>query len=181
MKKISDPGAYLERQRHAVEKFLAGLFDAGGAPSSLQEAMRYSVNAGGKRMRPLLVMAAAETLGHPGEKLLPVAAALELVHTYSLIHDDLPAMDDSDLRRGSRHATVLTEAMAIPGRGCAVNPGFRAGRRYGLREAARRRLCRSRWKLARAAGREGWLGGRSLILKRKEKPSTWKGLKKSIA
>ena len=66
----------------------------------LVEAMRHSLLAGGKRIRPVLALATAESLGEPPERLLPAAAALELVHTYSLIHDDLPAMDDDDLRRG---------------------------------------------------------------------------------
>ena len=66
----------------------------------LVEAMRYSLLAGGKRIRPVLCLATCEGLGHEPEELLPTAAALELIHTYSLIHDDLPSMDDDDLRRG---------------------------------------------------------------------------------
>ncbi len=66
----------------------------------LVKAMRHSLLAGGKRIRPVLALATCEALGEPAERLLPAAAALELVHTYSLIHDDLPAMDDDDLRRG---------------------------------------------------------------------------------
>jgi geranylgeranyl diphosphate synthase type II len=74
--------------------------EAGGDADGLVEAMRYSLLAGGKRIRPVLALATAESLGEPPERLLPSAAAIELVHTYSLIHDDLPAMDDDDLRRG---------------------------------------------------------------------------------
>lgn len=66
----------------------------------LVEAMRYSLLAGGKRFRPVLALATCESLGHDPSRLLPTAAAIELIHTYSLIHDDLPAMDDDDLRRG---------------------------------------------------------------------------------
>ena len=62
--------------------------------------MRYSLLAGGKRIRPVLALATAEALGRPPEEVLPLAAAIEMIHTYSLIHDDLPAMDDDDLRRG---------------------------------------------------------------------------------
>jgi len=69
-------------------------------PASVHEAMRYSLFAGGKRLRPVLALAAAETLGVKTPGLLPLAGSLELIHTYSLIHDDLPAMDDDDLRRG---------------------------------------------------------------------------------
>lgn len=179
MKKISDPGAYLERQRHAVEKFLAGLFDAGGAPSSLQEAMRYSVNAGGKRMRPLLVMAAAETLGHPGEKLLPVAAALELVHTYSLIHDDLPAMDDSDLRRGKPSChRAYGEAMAILAGDALLTLAFELVAGYGLQEGRPAQALQIALELARAAGREGMVGGQVLDLEAEGKAVDLEGLEK---
>ncbi|WP_025691556.1 polyprenyl synthetase family protein, partial [Paenibacillus zanthoxyli] len=69
-------------------------------PAKLAEAMNYSLLAGGKRLRPLLVIAACEATGGNREAALPVAAAIEMVHTYSLIHDDLPAMDDDDYRRG---------------------------------------------------------------------------------
>ncbi len=69
-------------------------------PARLHAAMRYSVFAGGKRVRPALVLLTGETLGAAREPLLPGAAAVELIHTYSLIHDDLPALDDDDLRRG---------------------------------------------------------------------------------
>lgn len=69
-------------------------------PSRIHEAMRYSVNAGGKRLRPILVIAAAEACGGKLEHVMPTACALELIHTYSLIHDDLPALDNDDLRRG---------------------------------------------------------------------------------
>jgi geranylgeranyl diphosphate synthase type II len=82
--------AYLERLRFAGESGTA----------RLEEAMRYSLLAGGKRIRPVLALATAEALGRAPEDVLPLAAAIEMIHTYSLIHDDLPAMDDDDLRRG---------------------------------------------------------------------------------
>jgi geranylgeranyl diphosphate synthase, type II len=84
-----------------AEQFLAGLrFGEGSPTAGLEEAMRYSLLAGGKRIRPVLTLASARALGAAPADLLPTAAAIELVHTYSLIHDDLPAMDDDDLRRG---------------------------------------------------------------------------------
>ncbi|HEU5321166.1 MAG TPA: polyprenyl synthetase family protein, partial [Methylomirabilota bacterium] len=100
---------YPEHLRDMVEGYLEGLDFAATDPveraemtgtEGLVEAMRHSLLAGGKRIRPVLALATAESLGEPPERLLPAAAALELVHTYSLIHDDLPAMDDDDLRRG---------------------------------------------------------------------------------
>jgi geranylgeranyl diphosphate synthase type II len=83
-------------------------------PISVHEAMRYSLFAGGKRVRPILAIAAAEALGARSSGLLPLAGALELIHTYSLIHDDLPAMDDDDFRRGRPTChKVYGEAIAI--------------------------------------------------------------------
>ncbi len=83
-------------------------------PALLHRAMRYSIFAGGKRLRGALALAAAESLGRPQAPLLPAAAALEMIHTYSLIHDDLPAMDDDDLRRGKPTChKVFGEAIAI--------------------------------------------------------------------
>jgi geranylgeranyl diphosphate synthase type II len=84
-----------------VDSYLEGLrFAAEPAAARLEEAMRYSLLAGGKRIRPVLALATAEALGRPPDEVLPLAAAIEMIHTYSLIHDDLPAMDDDDLRRG---------------------------------------------------------------------------------
>jgi geranylgeranyl diphosphate synthase type II len=92
---------YPEHLREEVEAYLAGLrFADEPAAAGLEEAMRYSLLAGGKRIRPVLALATARALGHEPREVLPLAAALELIHTYSLIHDDLPAMDDDDLRRG---------------------------------------------------------------------------------
>jgi geranylgeranyl diphosphate synthase, type II len=95
----------------AMEKLLAPTPDL---PESVRKAMRYSLFAGGKRLRPTLVLAAAECCGLAPRKALKTAAALEMIHTYSLIHDDLPAMDDDDLRRGKpTNHKVFGEAMAI--------------------------------------------------------------------
>jgi geranylgeranyl diphosphate synthase type II len=93
--------AYPEHLRADVERYLEKIrFSEEFATAGLDEAMRYSLLAGGKRIRPVLALATAEALGHPRSEVLPLAAAIELIHTYSLIHDDLPAMDDDDLRRG---------------------------------------------------------------------------------
>ena len=91
---------YPDELRAAAERYLEGLRWDGGATAGLQEAMRYALLAGGKRVRPVLALATAEAVGLNPHEVLPLAAALELIHTYSLIHDDLPAMDDDDLRRG---------------------------------------------------------------------------------
>ena len=113
---MSEPfGDFLERARREVDRELdRRLPPASVAPRRLHEAMRYSVFAGGKRLRPALVMLAGEHFGSPLARLLPGAAAVEMIHTYSLVHDDLPALDNDDLRRG--RATVhrqYDEATAI--------------------------------------------------------------------
>ena len=93
---------YPEHLRDQIDAHLESLRFPSITPATggLEEAMRYSLLAGGKRIRPVLVLATADAVGAGGEKVLPLAAAIELIHTYSLIHDDLPAMDDDDLRRG---------------------------------------------------------------------------------
>jgi geranylgeranyl diphosphate synthase type II len=94
-------GTYPDHLRVTVEEYLEGLrFSTELATAGLEEAMRYSLLAGGKRIRPVLALATAGAVGLERAAMLPLAAALELIHTYSLIHDDLPAMDDDDLRRG---------------------------------------------------------------------------------
>lgn len=106
---------YLEERKKLIDEELDQyLPQHGQAPERLREAMRYSVFAGGKRLRPILTMAAAEAMGKGKELVLPAACALEFIHTYSLIHDDLPAMDDDDLRRGKPTChRVYGEATAI--------------------------------------------------------------------
>ena len=94
-------GDYPEDLRELVDDYLARLgFSSAPSTAGLEEAMRYSLLAGGKRIRPVLALATARAIGTEPEQVLPGAAAIELIHTYSLIHDDLPAMDDDELRRG---------------------------------------------------------------------------------
>jgi geranylgeranyl diphosphate synthase type II len=92
---------YPEDLRELVDNYLDGLrFSSAPATAGLDEAMRYSLLAGGKRIRPVLALATARAIGIEPKRVLPASAAIELIHTYSLIHDDLPAMDDDELRRG---------------------------------------------------------------------------------
>ena len=106
---------YFKQQSARVEQWLDRLLPASNeAPATIHEAMRYSIFAGGKRLRPTLVIATGEAFDAPEQALLPAACALEMIHTYSLIHDDLPAMDNDDLRRGRpTNHKVYGEAMAI--------------------------------------------------------------------
>ena len=108
-------GRYLEERRLLVDEALGQyLPQADDHPKEIHEALRYSVFAGGKRLRPILVLAAAEAAGGQLDHVLPAAAAIELIHTYSLVHDDLPAMDDDDFRRGRPTChKVYGEAIAI--------------------------------------------------------------------
>jgi len=110
-----DLDAYLAERRRAVDEALDRcLPEAAAYPPAIHEAMRYSVFAGGKRLRPILVIAAAEAAGGQMQDVMPTACAFELIHTYSLIHDDLPAMDDDDFRRGRPTShKVFGEAIAI--------------------------------------------------------------------
>jgi geranylgeranyl diphosphate synthase type II len=111
-----DLKAYLAAQQQRVEKALhAALPAASRKPATIHQAMRYSLfAAGAKRLRPILCLAAAEACGADGEEALPLACAVECVHTYSLIHDDLPCMDDDDLRRGQPTChKVYGEGMAV--------------------------------------------------------------------
>jgi len=106
---------YLQKKRVIIERALDSFLpDEKVEPKSLHKAMRYSVFAGGKRLRPILAIASYESVGGKGKKILPVACALELIHTYSLIHDDLPCMDNDDLRRGKPTLhKVYGEGMAV--------------------------------------------------------------------
>jgi geranylgeranyl diphosphate synthase type II len=106
---------YLARQRQRIHQALERLLPAEDVPpETIHQAMRYSVFAGGKRLRPVLYMAAAEAAGNSGDGVVEAACSLELIHTYSLIHDDLPALDNDDLRRGRpTNHKVFGEAMAI--------------------------------------------------------------------
>ena len=109
-----DYQAQYDIYRTAVEEYLNGLFCAERPYGKLQEAMRYSLLAGGKRVRPVLTLAFCDMLGGDWRNALPVACALELIHTYSLIHDDLPCMDDDDLRRGKPTChKVYGETLAV--------------------------------------------------------------------
>ncbi|MCY7322297.1 MAG: polyprenyl synthetase family protein, partial [Phormidesmis sp. CAN_BIN36] len=108
-----DLRAYLSTQQQRVEAALDRALPV-IYPEQIYEAMRYSLLAGGKRLRPILCLATCELMGGTIEMALPTACALEMIHTMSLIHDDLPAMDDDDYRRGKlTNHKVLNEAVAI--------------------------------------------------------------------
>src|SRR5687767_11778772 len=126
-----------EELRDAVEAYLAGLplSDELGA---LQEALRYALESGGKRIRPVLCLAVAEAAGGSLEKALPAAGAVELVHTFSLVHDDLPALDDDAERRGRPSAHVaFGEGVALLAGDALLVEAFRLALSYETPEPAR--------------------------------------------
>jgi geranylgeranyl diphosphate synthase, type II len=156
-------GAYPEALRDEVERYLAVLRFPSAAPQTagLEEAMRYSLLAGGKRIRPVLALATARAIGREPAAVLPLAAALELIHTYSLIHDDLPAMDDDDLRRGrpTCHVKFGEDVAILAGDGLYAEAfghllGEQAGDATLVLAAAR--------ELAGATGVDGMVGGQYL-------------------
>ena len=129
----------------------------GDCPPRLQEAMAYSLLAGGKRLRPVLVLLACEACGGDRRSAMPAACALEMVHTYSLIHDDLPAMDDDDLRRGRpTNHVVYGEALAILAGDGLLTLAFELLARDVHPPQAAAACCVD---LARAAGMIGMVGG----------------------
>ena len=156
-----DLAAFLALERERVDEALDRLLPPADAwPSRLHESMRYAVFGGGKRVRPVLARAACRAAGGDPEAILEAACALEMVHTYSLIHDDLPALDDDTLRRGRATVHVaFDEALAILAGDALLTGAFEVLARYPEEDrfAARRaRACRL---VAEAIGSRGMVGG----------------------
>ena len=147
--------AYARRVERTLDDWLP---DAGVQPRKLHRALRYAALDGGKRIRPLLCFAAAEAVGRPAEEVDAMAAAVELVHCYSLIHDDLPAMDDDDLRRGKPTVhRAFDEATAILAGDALLTLAFEGLAADGVDVEAI-------GVLASAAGSRGMVGGQALDL-----------------
>lgn len=127
------------------------------------QAMEYSLMSGGKRLRPILLMAAADSISNDGEKFLPIACALEMIHTYSLIHDDLPAMDNDDYRRGKlTNHKVFGEATAILAGDGLLTLAFEVMTRQ--KDIEPKILIEVIHEIATAAGIAGMIGGQSIDL-----------------
>lgn len=144
-----------------IEHYLSGLFLSDAPYHELQEAMRYSLLSGGKRIRPVLTAAFAQLFGGDWHKAVPLGCALELVHTYSLIHDDLPCMDDDDLRRGKPTChKVYGETLAVLA-GDALQPEA-----FAILAGAEGLSAQQRTEavavLARACGADGMVAGQVL-------------------
>jgi geranylgeranyl diphosphate synthase type II len=157
-----DLKAYLNERRSAVEEALQGIFPVPDGPSAdVVDAMGYSLFAGGKRLRPILCIAGAEAVGGEAKDVLPVACAIELIHTYSLIHDDLPVMDDDDMRRGKlTNHKVFGEAVALLAGDGLLTKAFHVMTVPDLVNKVRpESLLTVIGLIAQAAGYEGMVGG----------------------
>ncbi|MDF0676462.1 MAG: polyprenyl synthetase family protein [Nitrospira sp.] len=153
---------YLEQNRIEVDRFLDQVAPpAAVPPTTLHDGLRYSLMAGGKRIRPILTIAAAEAIGATAPGLMPVACSLELIHTYSLIHDDLPSMDNDDFRRGKpTNHKVYGEAMAILAGDALLTMAFDLISRPDLMKGCDPvRQVRIIQELASGSGSMGMVGG----------------------
>jgi geranylgeranyl diphosphate synthase type II len=158
---MTDIKAYLNEKRELIDSYLKTYFTAPSSPSVLHEAMKYSLFAGGKRIRPILALASFEACGGDAKKIIPQAAALELIHTYSLIHDDLPAMDNDDLRRGKpTNHKMFGEAMAILAGDALLTEAFFMMTQADIKIKPSI-LLKALREVALAAGHNGMVGGQA--------------------
>ena len=166
---------YLEERSRLVDRALAQVLPQNGTlPRILDRAMRYSLFSGGKRIRPILALASGEAVGAPVARVLPFACALEMIHSYSLIHDDLPAMDDDELRRGTptKHV-VFGEGMAILAGDGLLTEAFRVMAEGALRHGVDRTAAlRALREVATGAGAVGMVGGQVADLEAEGKKPT---------
>jgi geranylgeranyl diphosphate synthase type II len=152
---------YLNEKRELVDSFFRVYFRESGRPAVLHQAMLYSLFAGGKRIRPILALASCEACGGTAADIVPYAATLELIHTYSLIHDDLPAMDNDDLRRGKlTNHKVYGEAVAILAGDALLTETFKIlSDPTFLKNVDEARLLRASKEVAEASGIRGMVAG----------------------
>lgn len=170
---------YYNNQRKLIDSFLENRLAKKGI-SKVDDAMAYSLLAGGKRIRPVLLMATAEALGIKGYNYLPVACGLEMIHTYSLIHDDLPCMDDDDYRRGRlTNHKVFGEAMAVLAGDGLLTLAFEV--MLEQKNVAPRVLIETVREMAMCAGNFGMVGGQGLDLENEGKSISAEELRKMHA
>jgi geranylgeranyl diphosphate synthase type II len=160
---VSGLDQYLKEKASAVESALKVFLPVPPAPSRLHESMAYSLFAGGKRVRPVLAIAVAEACGAPQALVMPSACALEMIHTYSLIHDDLPCMDDDDMRRGRpTNHKVFGETVALLAGDALLTLAFKLiadnAKVQGVPAGAAAEVAGI---VAEAAGPEGMVGGQA--------------------
>jgi geranylgeranyl diphosphate synthase type II len=165
-----DLKAYLRDKRALVDDALKAVFPEPQGPSAdVVRAMTYSLFAGGKRLRPILCIGGAEAVGKEGRAILPFACSLELIHTYSLIHDDLPVMDNDDLRRGKPTShKVFGEAVALLAGDGLLTEAFRL--MAGTSGVDPRALLKVIRLVGSAAGYQGMVGGQVVDIQSEGKP-----------
>jgi len=159
---------YFDLNSRRVEKALRRFLPQPSIrPSIINEALRYSVFAGGKRLRPILVVAGAEVCGGNWKKVLPTACAVELIHTYSLIHDDLPAMDDDDFRRGvpTSHRVFGEDMAILAGDALLTHAFFLIARNAEIQGVNPRSVLKVIQILSENAGIKGMIGGQVADIK----------------
>ena len=158
-----DIKAYLKEKKELVDLFLKEYFSPNFIPAVLKDSITYSLSAGGKRIRPILCLAAHEACDGDSEDLLAFASSIELIHTYSLIHDDLPAMDNDDLRRGKpTNHKVFGEGMAIlAGDGLLTEAFYMMANSLSNRNIKNTALIRAIKEIAFTAGIHGMAGGQA--------------------
>ena len=161
-------GEYIQARRAEIDAALAGLLPSPPeCPAAVADAMRYSLTAGGKRLRPVLCLASADAVGGDRAAALPAACAIELIHTYSLIHDDLPAMDNDTMRRGRPTLHVVAgEGLAILAGDGLLTEAFTVMAREPVSDdpAIAVRKLRVIAVVAAAAGPRGMVGGQAIDL-----------------
>ena len=168
---------FLDNSRNLIEKKLDEVMPLHTGVSDINDAARYSLLAGGKRVRPLLMIASAQAVGVEGTKFLPVACGLEMIHTYSLVHDDLPAMDDDDYRRGRlTNHKVYGEAKAILAGDALLTKAFEV--MLGQEEVAAQVLIEVVKDIAVYAGDTGMIGGQTIDLEAEKNIISMDTLKK---
>ena len=154
----------MQEKKHYIEEYLDKMLPANNEIPLINEAMRYSLFAGGKRLRPILAVLACELFGGRLEEVMPFACSIEMIHTYSLIHDDLPAMDNDDYRRGKlTNHKVYGDGFAVLAGDALLNSAFEAIIDYAASNPEQRFLQVAQ-VIAGAAGTKGMIGGQCIDL-----------------
>ena len=159
-----DIAKYMKEKKALVDSFMERYFSRTIVPDALYKSITYSLSAGGKRIRPILCLASYEACGGKADDVAPYASAFELVHTYSLIHDDLPAMDDDDLRRGKpTNHKVFGEGMAILAGDALLTEAFYlfSDERHAVASIPHSALIKAINEIADGSGMYGMVGGQA--------------------
>lgn len=169
-----DIARYMKEKKVLIDSFMERYFSRTIVPDALYKSITYSLSAGGKRIRPILCLASYEACGGNADDVVPYASAFELIHTYSLIHDDLPAMDDDDLRRGKpTNHKVFGEGMAILAGDALLTEAFYllSQERHAVSSIPHSALIKAINEIADGSGMYGMVGGQAQdLLSENEEP-----------